>query len=260
LFLRTGDARRDAFLAELRGQLGYQARAGRESFFGGTVGYQSLPWDGSLLDVSARAAEVADCLPALVYSPAALAEFTKRGRLVSRPRIGDVAFFAFPAGEHFEAPHVGAVTDVTGWDRFRAFKTVEGMVSAGSPRGSTVPDGVHERVRFAPDVIGFGRPAWTGGVFARRQPAGTVPARRVSLSAVQPGNRTPSGAVALLQEALVLTGQPAPRSRGLFDGSTRSAYAAWQRGLGYAGSDASGVPDRSSLDSLGRLTGLFAVE
>jgi peptidoglycan hydrolase-like protein with peptidoglycan-binding domain len=46
---------------------------------------------------------------------------------------------------------------------------------------------------------------------------------------------------------------------GSFGTKTISAYAAWQRHLGYAGTAADGIPGRASLTKLGARTGLFTV-
>ncbi|MET7481383.1 N-acetylmuramoyl-L-alanine amidase, partial [Streptomyces sp. NPDC005648] len=46
---------------------------------------------------------------------------------------------------------------------------------------------------------------------------------------------------------------------GSFGSATVSAYAAWQRYLGYAGKDANGIPGSKSLNYLGVKTGLFTV-
>ncbi|MCC3763603.1 peptidoglycan-binding protein [Glycomyces sp. TRM65418] len=46
---------------------------------------------------------------------------------------------------------------------------------------------------------------------------------------------------------------------GHYGTSTISAYAAWQRSLGYSGLDANGIPGPTSLAKLGQDTGLFTV-
>lgn len=87
---------------------------------------------------------------------------------------------------------------------------------------------------------------------------------QVSLFDVQPGDTGPS--VRLVQKALVqiLGGQGVKirlreRVAKRFGKTTREAYAAWQRRLGYAGSDADGKPGSTSLLILARRSGLFRV-
>lgn len=46
---------------------------------------------------------------------------------------------------------------------------------------------------------------------------------------------------------------------GSFGSTTVKAYAAWQRHLGYTGTDANGIPGHTSLTQLGKNTGLFTV-
>ncbi|MFI6337849.1 N-acetylmuramoyl-L-alanine amidase [Streptomyces sp. NPDC050535] len=46
---------------------------------------------------------------------------------------------------------------------------------------------------------------------------------------------------------------------GSFGSTTVTAYAKWQRHLGYTGDDANGIPGKTSLTQLGTSTGLFTV-
>jgi peptidoglycan hydrolase-like protein with peptidoglycan-binding domain len=62
-----------------------------------------------------------------------------------------------------------------------------------------------------------------------------------------------------VEQALVKVGlNPGPVD-GSFGTMCKSAYAAWQRSLGYSGKDADGIPGLSSLQTLGDRTGLFRV-
>ncbi|MDH6626344.1 hypothetical protein M2271_004161 [Streptomyces sp. LBL] len=72
----------------------------------------------------------------------------------------------------------------------------------------------------------------------------------VFLSNVRFGKRNDD--VKVIQRALIDLGFRIPTgATGLFDGETRSAYAAWQRKLGFVGADADGFPGCSSLTDLG---------
>jgi len=58
--------------------------------------------------------------------------------------------------------------------------------------------------------------------------------------------------VKVIQRALIGLGFTIPTgATGLFDDETKSAYAAWQRKLGFVGTDADGFPGCSSLTKLG---------
>jgi len=249
---------RDAFLTEAREHLGATSRPGRENPYGQATGYNGLPWDGSFIDVVARRSGVSDSLPRVVYTPAGLADFLRSGRVRTRPQPGDVVFFTFSTGQGFESPHVGIVTDTTGWDSHRRFKCIEGMTDSGNPKAQFSADGVYERIRYSTDVVIFGRPAW-GRNFFRRVTGLPGGGNLVSVSAVQPGNRKPLAQVRRVQDALVLQVSLGAFQDGIFDGSTKAAYSAWQRRLGYVGNAASGFPDLSSLRILGEVSGIFTV-
>ncbi|MER7023675.1 MULTISPECIES: transglycosylase SLT domain-containing protein [Streptomyces] len=66
--------------------------------------------------------------------------------------------------------------------------------------------------------------------------------------------------VKTVQRALMAAGFNLPAGvTGVYDGQTRSAYAAWQRSLGLTGPAADGFPGCSSLTKLGHKSG-FAVD
>jgi hypothetical protein len=68
----------------------------------------------------------------------------------------------------------------------------------------------------------------------------------------QPGTPVTYGGVRTVEAALVDAGLLAKRySDGHFGSSTNTAYAAWQRKLGYRGKAADGIPGRTSLERLG---------
>lgn len=174
-------------------------------------------------------------------------------------------------------PHVGIVVDVTAWSD-GLFVAVEGQV-----------DGCVKKVtRHRFDVLGFGRPdferpGWdvnvqTGRWFSRWRPGRKVnvqtgnkiygrPAREdktvqtdrpVSVYRVQPGRRGRD--VMNVQLALVRAAGLDHYAPGVFDESTRRAFARWQRILGHVGPDADGVPTLATLERLGDHTGVFTIE
>jgi hypothetical protein len=77
------------------------------------------------------------------------------------------------------------------------------------------------------------------------------------------GQTTNSNQVTWVQRALVLEGllsnSDTRWGRGAFGSMTKSAYAAWQRRLGYSGSDADGIPGPTSLVKLGVKWGFHVV-
>ncbi|MGW0933267.1 N-acetylmuramoyl-L-alanine amidase [Streptomyces sp. NPDC002644] len=66
--------------------------------------------------------------------------------------------------------------------------------------------------------------------------------------------------VRTVEAALVREGLLASRyADGHYGTTTRTAYAAWQRRLGYRGADADGIPGKASLERLGRKYGFKVV-
>ena len=247
--MRINNELQARFLETATQHLGYTARAGMQSTYGGTVGYQGSIWSGAYIDVVAREAGME--LPACVYSPAGLAEFIYKRRWHARPKPGDIVFLTFPTDENFGMPHVGIVTGTQDWQRHGLVETIEGQVASGLAKGSQLNDGVYRRVRYRHEVLGFGRPT-----FRPVQHGGTdMAGKEIRLAHLQTGKRHAS--VELVQRALALkTGLH--NITGKVDGETTSAFARWQRSIGYI--DGHGRFDVASLRRLGRETGLFSIE
>ena len=241
----------DELVLVAKSHLGYHARAGLQSTYGGMTGHQGLPWDGSFVDVVAREAGVT--VPACVYPTSGLGEFIRIRRWHAKPQPGDIAFFTFSTGDAFGSPHVGIVSEVTDWNRLGRFRCIEGMVNSGLAKGSPVNDGVFERTRWKHDVLGFGRPDFKLRPGREIIKADGQPA--IALSNVQPGRRNRD--IELVQLALSKATSLYNAKRGAFDGLTQAAYAHWQRQLGYVGNQASGIPDIDSLRALGDRSGIF---
>jgi hypothetical protein len=102
-------------------------------------------------------------------------------------------------------------------------------------------------------------------------PAPTPTKPKVDLSRLVTAAKTDPGAkqghvtymagTNLIEAALVKLGYLAKTyaGDGSFGTTTVKAYGAWQRHLGYTGTDANGIPGSKSLTQLGAKTGLFAV-
>ena len=251
---KTND-RRAEFVAQARTHVGYKSRTGMDSHYGGLVGYQGLPWNGAFIDVVAR--ETGLAMTACVNTTSGLAEFIRTRRWHSRPQPGDIVFFSFATGtDFFSQGHVGIVTDVTDWNRRGLIRTIEGMTDNGLPKQNIKSyDGVYERVRSRHEVLGFGRPDFRPGRERAAVEVDGLP--EVTISNLRTGKR--NAQVERVQVALSVKTGLRNAQRGSWDGLTSSAYAQWQRMIGYAGSDATGMPDQSSLSRLGRETGYFRV-
>lgn len=247
-----------------KSQVGYQALPFRVTAYGKAAHYDGSTWDGSFLEWCFKTAEVNPGVP-LTDTASALHYFIRENRLYRVPQPGDIAFFGFGA-EPFGQPHVGLVTDTSQYNGLLAYKTVEGQVNAGLPKGRQDPDGVYERVRYDTDTVGFGR--WDDrsrssrffrvGV-PRKLPEKERPAPPpVTVSQLVYGKRHQS--VEYVQDALTAATGAGHWSRGMFDSRTRSAYALWQRQCGRTGEDANGLPELVTLTALGKHSGFFDVK
>ena len=252
MFKKT-DERIDRFIEAARANLGYVSRPNQESYYGSKVGYTGVPWSGAFIDVVAREAGLV--IPRCTYTPAGMAEFVSQRRFHSRPRPGDIVFFSFPTGDNFDMPHCGIVTRTDDWEAARKFGTIEGQVASGLPRGGQTADGVYERARYGYDVIGFGRPA-----FQERQPVsddGLETGQPILISRLRPAKGKRSRDVGRVQLALVAACGLVGYEDGMWDAPTRAAFSSYQRRLGYALSDVTGMPDETTLRLLGKSTGIF---
>jgi len=242
----------EKFVLRALDDTGYTARTNGTSYYGERIGLtgNGVPWDGAFIDVIAR--EVGLPLHAHVYTPTAIAEYARNGRLYRKPKRGDIVFFNFSPEPTlaFNGPHVGIVTDATAWDTKRIIQTVEAQTSSGLPKGLALNDGVYKRTRHSTDVLGFGRPTFNGKrEAASDSPRVIVPAR---LTAKKPNRDVETVQLALSQVTDVKEMQ-----RGVWCPKTRSAYAYFQRTVGYVGPNANGEPDLPSLTRLGNETRLF---
>jgi hypothetical protein len=145
---------------------------------------------------------------------------------------------------------VGLITDTTNWKLNRSFKAVEAQTDSGLPRGSRDKDGVYERVRYITDVLAFARPK-SKSRSLRAPNFSYTPDRASEYIAKVNSSLTnqPFDEVAEIQMRLASTVGLRNARRGVFDAQTRSAYAKWQRFMGY-GNRATGQPDSPSLDQL----------
>lgn len=251
----TTKDRRAQLVTQARSHVGYKTKTGTDSYYAGMVGYQGLLWNGAFVDVVFR--ETGVSVPACVNTTAGLSEFIQTRRWHARPEPGDIVFYNFPTGhDGLSQGHVGIVTDTREWNRLGKILAVEGMTDSGLPRQNIISfDGVYERVRTRHEILGFGRPDYRPG---RERPSVEVDGLpEIKLSNIKTGKRNRD--IELVQLALGKKTGLRNAERAKWDGLTMTAYARWQRSIGYVGRDASGQPDSSSLSRLGRETGYFRV-
>jgi hypothetical protein len=197
----------------------------------------------------------------------------KSGRWTDYPVLGG-PFYMGDVGED----HVGVVY---AYDA-NSIYTIEGNTSnTGSYQG----DGVYQRVRprrGAGSPYGYGVPAYDegtisadpklGGTSSAAVPAPAPSRPQVSAAHIAAAARRDPGLpqggatypaevnvveVALAREGLL---QDAYAHDGSFGRLTVAAYAALQRRYGYSGTDADGIPGKTSLTRLGKARGFTITE
>lgn len=127
-------------------------------------------------------------------------------------------------------------------------------VKKGAPRPATDNDGDGDGGKPA-----TGKPP-TKPALPKVDLSQLVHAARTDPGAKQ-GHQTYATGVRLVERALLELGYLTSKyaGDGSFGTTTAQAYAAWQRHLGYHGTDADGIPGNTSLKQLGTKTKLFTV-
>lgn len=198
------------------------SRASKVNGFGQTTGMNGSSWDGSFLETVFRETGT-DAGTSLTSTAGALAYYHRVNRVYSKPRPGDIVFFAWSTDtvDGLGQPHVGLVSEVdkTAWKRYGKFRTVEGQIDSGTPRGRQEQDGVYSRTRYATDVIGFARPAYTETVTVPLP--GELPAFTVGQF------KSGKGLIAAQRSLHVLVGASGMEP-GKLDGATVSAVRRFQ--------------------------------
>ena len=281
MFRNDKPAGAQEFIQAAKNYLGYVAGPMLRNQFGERVGYNSQPWAGAFVDVVAR--ECGLQLPSCVYTASGLAELINNGLMRSRPRPGDLVFFAFPsenAASAFAMPHVGIVIDTSEYKSTGKLLTIEGNSRPANAKYGQDTDGVHQRVRHQGDVLAYIRPKFNGGrsglhpvqllinvitklssKTARLEASALEEAARVPkdvvTAALKPGLRNRS--IEVVQLALGVTVNLKSATPGVWDAATANAFARYQRRIGYVGTAANGSVDRVTLQRLATETGLFQV-
>lgn len=277
--LQSSAAHIELFINTAQRYLGYTPDLGGRNVFGQKVGYDSVPWAGSFIDVVAREAEVR--LPSFTYSAAGLAECIRQGNFSRTPQRGDVAIFNFSsntgvAADIFGMPHCGIVTDVREFLSTGRFITIEGNTTG---TGQQNKDGVHQKIRHVTEVVLFCRPGWSSGKtfyeritelldaarthFSREETAEIEEVARAPKilklnGEVRYGDRNKK--IEILQLALATVTDLRGAEPGKWDQATAAACCRFQRNIGRVGSDVTGLPDEATLLRLSKDTGLFKLD
>lgn len=278
----------DALIATARKYVGYKSELLGRSSFGERVGYDATVWSGAFIDVIAR--ESGLDLPSFVYSPAALAEFSRNGQLRKKPQPGDIAIFNFASitttnGSSFAAPHIGLVVDTRELTSNGRFLTIEGNVTGSTSYQAF--DGVHQRIRYTTEVVTFCRPAnfergirkltraaaaaWlqlTAWIRKKLSSSERIELAQLEEAAAQlltvdirklhPGTKNKH--VTAVQLALSQVTDISGAEEGKWDQATVAAFARFQRNIGRVGHEATGAPELQTLKRLAVMTKLFVIE
>ena len=233
----------DRLLLVASSQIGYRSRAAKVNVYGAALGTDGQTWAGSFIETVLRdSGELG--LPNLNHTTSALAEFIRTGRNFRVPKRGDLVFFGYSTDGPFTQPHVGIVTDVSGWRADGVFRAISGQQQMPAAKGPKESDGVYERTHFSTEVLAFIRPKYN--YTPKSVEPANVPIFRPAQ--FQPGKV--SKATITLQTALNRVNGATGMKRGLFDAPTRAALAAYQRKIGYGSDSATGLPDTVTLKRL----------
>lgn len=247
---RNRAARAERIVEQAKRHVGYRAQANRQSAFQ-LRGYLGKPWGGTFVDRVLHDALGDFAEVRFVSTVTALGYFVKRNRVYMKPRVGDVVFFNFATDPKnaFEQPHVGIVTEVKADGSIR---TVEGETAPGTPQGSQLVDGVFERVRYDPEVIGYVRPV------VRTVQDETSEPQTVKLSYFESNPKTKARAVETVQLALNRIRPAWSFNRGKKDGLFKASLGTYARETGTV--ENRGEPTHVVLSILSDETGTFVVE
>lgn len=230
---------------------GYRSHPNRQSVFGREVGYPGQHWAGSFIHETLREAGLLET--AFVSTTAALAWFVKHDRVFTEsPEPGDIVFYAFPSEGTFDQPHVGLVTETVHFDDAGEFRALEGETASGLARGNQDSDGVFERTRYEPDIVGFVRPREPRPIDLTGLPdPSELPTVRPSNFSKRSSLRT--GATVAVQRALFYATGVGKMPYGDWDGMTRSAFEQFLRTVGVY-EEIGDVPSDLQLHLLGEYT------
>jgi len=243
-------------ITEAEKYIGYTAPFQQADMFSQTVGQPGIPWAGAFLDVVIKRAGLVCASHVLTAS--ILARYMSENRIYKNPRPGDIVFFE-PSSDSstipFGQPHVGLVTDVEHFMKHGLFQCIEGQTDPGLPKGSSAKNGVYRRTRYVYEVLAFARPKLSAAGADLELSTKQIKLPVVHSSIIRPGLKHPSVVIIQLALSAVVGLRGAPR--GEFDHKTRSAFANFERSLGFQGERASGIPNPGTLRKLAETSKLF---
>ncbi len=224
---KTRRALSTRIVEEAERHVGYHAQPERRSVFQASV-YSGKAWNGAFVNRVLRDAFGEEPEVNFTSTVAALGFYWSRNRVYRKPQVGDIVFMGFASDplHPFEQPHVGVVISTDRWKVDGVIRTVEAEVSTGRPQGIQLADGVHERQRYATDVIGFVRPVSRGNT--------TVPGEPpvVKMSYFDSNGKTVARTVTVLQRALGTLRPGWTFREGKRDGVFKSALGRYSRETG----------------------------
>lgn len=223
----------DDVLNQARSHIGYTEGPNNDTVFGDRTGFPHQPWCGSWVNcVMADANQHGE--PSVVYTPSGAAAYRRLGgnRWVERNgpvQPGDVVFFDWGGSTNVGATdHVGLVEAVLPGGQLQ---TIEGNTSPSNAGSQSNGDGVYRRVRNRNNVVGFGRPAYSGQPVkpvnpqeakAFRQYVAAVLKRDIGMvGLLRPGMS--GGNVQILQKAVNLAGGKSLTQDGQYGPATTQA-------------------------------------
>lgn len=222
-------------------------------------------WDGSFVDAMLNKITASGLLPSLNNTTAALQFFLKNGWQRRAPKPGDIVFFGYATDESrvgYAAAHVGVVSSTDTWKEHRTFRVIEAQTHSGLPKAPRDNNGVYERTHHQTDVTAFIRipnrylgPNTEGHAL---QPSTSHIVRPAHInrctSSAQAASAKPEIRKSVELVQLALAAHPAAKlqnaDRGVFNGKTRSALAAFQRFSGLPSAECDGEPNVRSLQLL----------
>lgn len=243
-------------ITEAEKYIGYTAPQQQPDMFSVSLNQPGIPWAGAFLDVVIKRSGLVCASHVLTAS--ILSRYMSEDRIYKNPRPGDIVFFQPSSDSNiipFGQPHVGLVTDVEHFTKHGMFQCIEGQTDPGLPKGSSAKNGVYRRTRYVYEVLAFARPKLSAAGASPELSTKETKLPVINSSIIRPGLKHPSVVIIQLALSAVVGLRGAPR--GEFDHKTRSAFANFERSLGFQGERAAGIPNPGTLRKLAESSKLF---
>lgn len=239
----------DAMLSAAAADVGYKEGPNNKTKHGAWYGLDYNPWCDMAVSYWAQQSGNAAVVGRFAYCPSHVNWFRARGQWLgkhSAVKRGDIVFYSWDGGP--VADHVGIVTADSAPGQSLA--TIEGNTSSGNSGSQGNGDGCYRRVRSRSQVLGFGRPAYSGSSSG----GGSGPSRaQTTIGGLVYGYGAKGAHVTRVGQALVKRGFGKHYAEGpgpTWSDTDTLNYRDFQRSLGYSGADADGVPGPASLAAL----------